>query len=64
MYRCTFLQWTVLLYMIRVVSPPNIRSTYNYIYSIWHLSNRKFYLSLSWSSWNCKEFQLIHGSIM
>ena len=28
-----------LLYMLRVVSPPIIRSTHNCIYSIWYLSN-------------------------
>ena len=41
-----------LLYMFRVVSPPIIRSTHNCIYSIWYLSNRYYYLPLSWKSWN------------
>jgi len=40
--------------MFRVVTPPNIRSTYNCNYSIWHWSNRLCYLLLSWSSWNCR----------
>ena len=29
-----------LLYMLRVVPPPIIRSTHNRIYSIWNLSNQ------------------------
>jgi len=37
--------------MLRVVSPPIIRSTYNCIYSIWYLSYRYCYLPLSWRSW-------------
>ena len=41
-----------LLYMFRVVSPPIIRSSYNYIYSIGYLSNRYCYLPLLWKSWN------------
>jgi hypothetical protein len=41
-----------LLYMFRVVPPPNIRSVYNVIYSIWYLSHRYCYLPLSWRSWN------------
>ena len=36
-----------LLYMFRLVSPPIIRSTYNFIYSIWYLSCRYCYLPLS-----------------
>ena len=44
-----------LLYMFRVVSPPNIRSTHNCIYSIWYLSNRYCYLPLLWKSWNWSE---------
>jgi hypothetical protein len=31
---------------------PIIRSTYNCIYSIWHLSNRYCYLPLLWKRWN------------
>ena len=50
-----FIYFCKLLYTFRVVSPPIIRSTYNFIYSIWHLSNRNCYLSLSWRSWNCKQ---------
>jgi len=37
--RCNNIQFTYiykLLYMFRVVSPPIIRSSYHYIYSIWH----------------------------
>ena len=41
-----------LLYMFRVVFPPIIRSSYNCIYSIWYLSHRYWYLTLSWKSWN------------
>src|SRR5215475_8501629 len=41
-----------LLYMFRVVLPPNIRSACNCIYSIWYLSHRYCYLPLSWKSWN------------
>ena len=53
--RCSFTQFIYvwkLLYMFRVVSSPIIRSTHSCIYSIWHLSNRYCYLSLSWKSWN------------
>ena len=32
--------------------PPIIRSANNCIYSIWYLSHRYCYLSLSWKSWN------------
>jgi hypothetical protein len=32
--------------------PPIIRSAYNFIYSIWYLSHRYSYLTLSWKSWN------------
>jgi hypothetical protein len=42
---------TPLLYMLRVVPPPVIRSTYNCIYSIWYLSHRYCYLPLSWKRW-------------
>ena len=35
------------LYMFRVVSPPTIRSTYNCIYSIWHLW-RRWYVASCW----------------
>jgi hypothetical protein len=41
-----------LLYIFRVVNPPIVRSTYNFIYTIWHWSNHLCYLSLSWKSWN------------
>jgi len=40
-----------LLYMFRVVSPPIISCTHNCIYSIWYLSNRYCYLTLSWKCW-------------
>ena len=45
-----------LLYMFRAVLPPVIRSAYNCIYSIWHLSHRYCYLPLSWKSWNWFEY--------
>jgi hypothetical protein len=38
--------------MFRVVLPLIIRSAYNSIYSIWYLSHRYCYLTLSWKSWN------------
>jgi hypothetical protein len=41
-----------LLCMFRVVLSPIIRNAYNCIYSIWYLSHRYCYLSLSWESWN------------
>ena len=41
-----------LFYMFRVVSPPIIRSTHNFIYSIWYLSNCYCYLPLLWKRWN------------
>jgi hypothetical protein len=53
--RCNVTQFIYiwkLLYMFRVVLPPNVRSSYNYIYSIWYLSHRSCYLPLSWKSWN------------
>jgi len=50
-----------LLYMFRVVPPPIIRSTNNYIYSIWYLSHRYCYLSLSWKIWNW--FQCAVGGV-
>ena len=37
-----------LLYMFRVVPPPIIRRANNCTYSIWYLSQRYCYLSLSW----------------
>jgi len=40
-----------LLYMFRVVSPPIIRSTNNYLQHL-ALVNRCCYLSLSWRSWD------------
>jgi len=40
-----FISFSKLLYMFWVVTPPIIRSTYNFIYSIWHLSNLNCYLS-------------------
>jgi hypothetical protein len=48
--RCNFTQFIYiwkLLYMFRVVTPPIIRSEYNFIYSIWYLSYRYCYLPLS-----------------
>src|SRR5215475_583862 len=50
MQRYTVYIWK-LLYMFRVVLPLIIRSAYNCIYSIWHLSHRYCYLPLSWKSW-------------
>jgi len=41
-----------LLYVFRVLLPTIIRSAYNCIYSIWYLSHRYCYLSLSWKSWS------------
>jgi len=41
-----------LLYMLRVVPSPIIRSTNNSIYSIWYLSHHYCYLPLLWKSWN------------
>jgi hypothetical protein len=38
--------------MFRVVFPPIIISAYNCIYSIWYLSHRYCYLTISWKSWN------------
>jgi len=35
-----------LLYMLWVVPPPNIRSAYNCICSIWYVSDRYCYLPL------------------
>jgi hypothetical protein len=43
--------------MFRVVIPPIIRSACNCIYSIWYLSHRYCYLSLSWKSWNPKHVE-------
>ena len=43
------------LYMFRVLSPPIIRSTHNYIYSIWYFSKCYCYLPLLWKSWNWSE---------
>ena len=37
MLHSLFIYFWKVLYMFRVVSPLNIRSTYNCIYSIWHL---------------------------
>jgi hypothetical protein len=48
--------------MFRVVTPPIIRSAYNCIYSIWYLSHRYCYLSLSWKSWNWFECALAHSN--
>ena len=36
----SLLYYCKLLYMVRVVTPPIIRSAYNCIYSIWYLSDR------------------------
>ena len=47
--KCYFTQFIYiwkLLYMLRVVPPPIIRSAYNCIYSIWYLSDRYCYLPL------------------
>ena len=44
-----------LLYIFRMVPPPIVRSTNNFIYSIWYLSHRYCYLPLSWKSWNWYE---------
>ena len=47
--RCNFTQFIYIwkmLYMFRVVPPPDIRSAYNCIYSIWYLSHRYCYLPL------------------
>ena len=41
-----------LLYIFRVVPPPNIRSAHNCTYSIWYLSDCYCYLPLSWKSCN------------
>jgi hypothetical protein len=38
--------------MFRVVLPPIIRRAYNCTFSIWYLSHRYCYLTLSWKSWN------------
>jgi len=35
----SLLYFRKLLYMFRMVTPPIIKSTYNYNYSIWHWSN-------------------------
>ena len=51
MQRCTVYFIWKLLCMFRAV-PPIIRSANNCIYSIWYLSHRYCYLSLSWKSWN------------
>jgi hypothetical protein len=47
--------------MFRVVLPPNIRSAYNCIYSIWYLSHRYCYLPLSWN-WN--RFEYVTGCVI
>jgi hypothetical protein len=47
----SFFIWK-LLYMFRVVPSSNIRSANNWIYSIWYLSHRYYYLPLLWKSWN------------
>jgi hypothetical protein len=41
--------------------PPNIRSAYNCIYSIWYLSRRYCYLPLSWKSWDL--FECVVGGV-
>ena len=41
--------------MFRVVSSPNIRSTYNCIYNIWYLLTVNCYLPLLWESWSWSE---------
>jgi hypothetical protein len=58
MQRYTIYIWK-LLYMFRVVLPPTIRIAYNCIYSIWYLSHRYCYLTLSWKSWNWFECAVV-----
>ena len=59
-----FIYFWKLLYMSRVVSPPIIRSTYNCIHSICHLSNHNCYLLLSWRSWNSTPPRLQQVAVM
>jgi hypothetical protein len=47
----SLLYFCKLLYMFRVVNPPIIRRTYKCNHTIWHWSNRLWYLPLSWNSW-------------
>jgi hypothetical protein len=47
--------------MFRVVLPPIIGSAYNCIHSIWYLSHRYCYLTLSWKSWN--KFECAVGGV-
>jgi hypothetical protein len=64
--RCNVTQFIYiwkLLYMFPVVLPPIIGSAYNCIYSIWYLSqHRYFYLPLSWKSWN--RFECAVGGVL
>jgi hypothetical protein len=48
----SLLYFCKLLYIFRVVTPPIVRSTYNYTYSTWHWSNRLWYLPLYRRNWN------------
>ena len=50
--RCNFIYISKLLYIFRVVSPSIIRSSYHYIYSIWHYWDRNCYLSWTWLDGN------------
>jgi hypothetical protein len=64
--RCNVTQFIYnwkLLYVFRVVPPHTIRSAYNCIYSIWHLSHRYCYLPLSWKSWNSWNILTMQGPI-
>jgi hypothetical protein len=47
--------------MFRVVLPPIIRRAHNCIHSIWYLSHRYCYLTLSWKSWN--RFECVVGGV-
>ena len=58
LYAVHYISVNCSLYMFRVVSPPIIRSTYNCNHSIWHWSNRLYYLPLSWSGWDCRASSL------
>jgi hypothetical protein len=56
--RCTFTQFIYiwkLLYMLRVLLPPIIRSSYNFIYSIWYLSDRYCYRQIAVTVWQIPE---------
>jgi hypothetical protein len=59
MQRYTVYLYLKLLYMFRAVLSPIIRSAYNCIYSIWHLSHRYCYTPPTAHS---NQFQLFHDS--